>query len=188
MFSAPEKNIEQLGLLENQIVVDFGAGAGAYTIAAAKALKETGKVYAVDVQKDLLTRLENTCREQHVNNVSFIWGNIEVPGGSKLRDQSADVVIISNVLFQAPNKQGIIEEAKRLLRHGGKLLVIDWTASFNGMGPTPEQVFPELEAHKLIESLGFSFDHPLSAGNFHYGLLFLKGLYHGPGTGQQLPR
>ena len=49
MFSAPEKNIEQLGLSPKQVVADFGAGSGAYTLAAAMALKGTGKVYAIEV-------------------------------------------------------------------------------------------------------------------------------------------
>lgn len=101
------KNIEQLNLQPNQIVADFGAGSGAYTIAAAKAMNETGNVYAIDVQKDLLTRLENTCKEAHVSNVSFVWGNLEQVGGTKLRDQSVDVAILSNVLFQTPDKGGL---------------------------------------------------------------------------------
>src|SRR5437870_3704963 len=100
MFSAPEKNIDQLGIEPNKIIADFGAGSGAYTIAAAKALNGTGKVYAIDVQKDLLTRLENTCREQHLSNVGFVWANLEQPGGAKLADQSVDIAILSNVIFQ----------------------------------------------------------------------------------------
>lgn len=177
MFSAPEKNIEQLHLEHNQTVVDFGAGSGAYTIAAAIALEGTGNVYAVDVQKDLLTRLENTCRDSHLGNVSFIWGDLEKLGGTKLADQSVDAAIISNVLFQTDDKKGVISEARRVLKQGGKLLVVDWTASFNNLGPDPDQVFPELEARKLVESLNFTFDHSINAGNFHYGLLFKKGLF-----------
>ncbi|OGZ06196.1 MAG: hypothetical protein A3C93_05750 [Candidatus Lloydbacteria bacterium RIFCSPHIGHO2_02_FULL_54_17] len=175
MFSAPEKNVEQLGLKEGQIVADFGAGSGAYTIAAAKALRGTGKVYAVDVQKDLLTRLENSCATEHVSNVAFIWGDLEKLGGTKLHENSCDVVIVSNVLFQAPDKRTIIEEAKRVLHPGGKVVIIDWTGSFNSMGPTAEQVFPEPEARKLAESAGFAFDRTLDAGNYHYGLVFQKG-------------
>lgn len=175
MFSAPEKNIEQLQLQEDQIVADFGAGSGAYTVAAAKWLKGTGKVYAIDVQKDLLTRLQNTCAEQHIGNVAFIWGDLEKLGGTKLHDNSCDVAILSNVLFQAPEKRTILEEAKRVLRPGGSIAVIDWTASFNNMGPAPEQVFPEGEARKLAEGAGFVFDRTINAGNYHYGLVFRKG-------------
>lgn len=176
MFSAPEKNIEQLDLREQEIVADFGAGTGAYTLAAAKVVK-TGRVYAVDVQKDLLARLQNSCKEAGAGNVSFIWGDIEVSGGTKLKDQSVDVVILSNVLFQTDNKKGVIEEAKRVLRNGGRLFIADWSASFKNMGPTSEQVFPELEARELVESLGFTWERNVDAGNFHYGMIFLRGLY-----------
>jgi ubiquinone/menaquinone biosynthesis C-methylase UbiE len=177
MFSAPEKNIEQLRLQPNQVIADFGAGSGAYTIAAAKALKGTGKVFAIDVQKDLLTRLENACREQHLSNVGFIWANLEQAGGAKLSDQSVDIAFVSNVLFQADDKKVLLEEVKRVLKNNGLLLIIDWTSSFNGMGPTKEQVFPEIEARKLVESLNFTFDRSIDAGNFHYGMLFRKGIY-----------
>ena len=191
MFSAPEKNIEQLELQPNNVVADFGAGGGAYTIAAAKALQTTGKVYAIDVQKDLLTRLENTCREQHLGNVGFIWGDLEHMGGTKLRDNSVDVAIVSNVLFQTTDKKIVLEEMKRILRNQGKLMLIDWTGSFNNLGPTPEQVFPELEARKLVESLTFTFDKNIDAGNFHYGMIFRKGLYQGAvnkATAASVPR
>ena len=184
MFSAPEKNIDQLNIPDNSIIADFGAGSGAYTIAAAKKMHSTGKVYAIDVQKDLLTRLENTCREQHVGNVGFIWGNLEEYGGTKLADNSVDIVILSNVLFQTPDKKTVIEEVKRVLHQGGMFLLIDWTGSFNSMGPTKEQVFPELEARKLVESLNFTFDRSIDAGNFHYGSVFRKGLYHPPAANQ----
>jgi ubiquinone/menaquinone biosynthesis C-methylase UbiE len=177
MFSAPEKNIEQLGLREGEVVADFGAGSGAYTIAAAQALKGTGRVYAVEVQKDLLARLSNTCKEQKLGNVSYIWGDLEKQGGTKLRDGSCDTVIVSNILFQAPDKKSVIEEAKRVLKQSGRLLLIDWTASFKNMGPTPEQVFKETDAHAMVESMMFTFQRPINAGNHHYGLIFLKGLY-----------
>ncbi len=187
MFSAPEKNIEQLDLKDNQIVADFGAGSGAYTIAAAKALAGNGKVYAIDVQKDLLTTLERVCREQHISNVGFVWGDLDNPGGTKLADQSVDVAIVSNVLFQVIDKKVTLEEVKPVLRQGGTLLVVDWTGSFNSMGPTKEQVFPELEARKLVESLNFTFERAIDAGNFHYGLIFRKGLYRGPAAGPESP-
>ena len=178
MFSVPDKNIEQLHIQDNQIVADFGAGSGAYTIAAAKALNETGKVYAIEVQKDLLTTLQNACAREHYGNVAYVWGDIETPGGTKLRDNSCDVVIISNVLFQATEKKNVIDEARRVLKQGGRLLIVDWTASFNNMGPTTDQIFTELEAKKLTEAANFTFEKSINAGNFHYGVLFRKGLYH----------
>jgi SAM-dependent methyltransferase len=132
----------------------------------------------VDVQKELLTRLQNTAREQKIGNLDIIWGNLDNSGGSKLRDQSCDVVIVSNVLFQSPNKQILIDEAKRILRHGGRLLIVDWTGSFNNMGPKHEEVFPEAEAIRLIEPMNFTLERHIDAGAFHYGIIFRKGLFH----------
>jgi len=176
MFSVPEKNIEQLHLADGQVVADFGAGSGAYTLAAAKAMHGTGKVFAIEVQKDLLTRLQNSCAHEHLGNVSFIWGDIEKIGGTKLHDGSCDLVILSNILFQVPDKVAPIEEARRVLRPGGLLLVVDWTGSFNNMGPTKEQVFPETEARKIAGESGFIFDRSINAGNYHYGFIVRKVL------------
>ena len=50
------------------------------------------------------------------------------------------------------------------------------------MGPTPQQVFPELEARKLLESLNFAFERSIDAGNFHYGLFMRKTAYRQPAT------
>ncbi|HSE35568.1 MAG TPA: methyltransferase domain-containing protein [Candidatus Paceibacterota bacterium] len=180
MFSEPENNIAQLGLREGEIVADFGAGAGAYSIAAAKALRGTGRVYAIEVQKDLLSRLRNTAKEERLGNIEYLWGNLEKMGGTKLRDGSCDVVIVSNVLFQTPDKKAVINEAKRILHHGGRLLVVDWSGSFNSMGPTKSEVIDEHAARDLIDPMGFSFERAINAGNFHYGLVYRKGLYVPP--------
>jgi ubiquinone/menaquinone biosynthesis C-methylase UbiE len=177
MFSAPEKNIEQIGISDNLIVADFGAGTGAYSIAVAKAMHGTGRVYAIEVQKDLLTTLQNTCKSEHIANVSYIWGNCELLGGTKLSDNTCDLVIVSNVLFQATDKKGVISEARRVLKQSGTLLIVDWTASFNGMGPEKNQIFSEDEARKLMADVPFSFEKSITAGNFHYGLVYRKGLY-----------
>lgn len=175
MFSDPESNLSQLGLQPNEVVADFGAGGGAYTMAAAKLLKETGRVYAIDVQKELLTRIKNAALSGHLGNIDVIWGDLEKRGGTKLRDGTIDTVILSNVLFQAPDKGTVMDEAKRVLHPGGRMLLIDWTASFGNLGPTQEHVFPELEARKLAEKHGFLFDRVINAGNYHYGLVLRKG-------------
>ena len=175
MFAEPEANIAQLGLRENEVVADFGAGSGAYSIAAAKALHGTGRVYAVEIQKDLLTRMQNTARSSGLGNVDVVWGNIEKRGGTKLHENSIDVVILSNVLFQTDEKKITLEEARRVLRPGGRLFLVDWTASFGNLGPVPEHIFTEVAARTIAGEAGFLFDKVINAGNYHYGLIFRKG-------------
>lgn len=174
MFSDPEHNIEQLGLSDGHIVADFGAGSGFYSILAGKAVAPMGKVYAIDVQKDLLERLKKEAARQGVRNIDVLSGDLEKLGGSKIRESSCDVVIASNVLFMAEDKKSFLLEAKRVLRPLGRLLLIDWSASFSGMGPHSDHVVYKDDAIKLAKEAGFSFDREISAGAHHYGIIFRK--------------
>ncbi len=174
MFVQPSDVVSSLNLIPGSMVADFGSGTGAYTLAAAKALGASGRVYGIDVQKTLLARLKSTATSEGLSNVDVIWGDCEKIGGTTLRDQSMDLAIVANILFQAPDKQALLKEAKRVLRPGGrgKMLLIDWAGSFKNLGPTRDHVITEIEARKLAEGMGFIFERTVPAGSHHYGLLF----------------
>ena len=172
MFTNPEQNILRLGLTEGMRVADFGAGTGAYAKAASLKVGYTGKVFAIEVQKDLLKKLESDIKQWGISNIDCIWGDIEKREGTKLADQSMDAIIISNVLFQAENKLGVIDEAKRILKNSGKVLLIDWSDSFGGMGPSTNHVLYESTAKELFEKRGFKFVEKISTTAHHYGIIF----------------
>ncbi len=174
MFSDPVKNIEALGIQAGMNIVDLGAGSGFYTRACAKALISTGKVFAVDAQKDLLTQLKNTATREGLYNVEVVWGDIEKLNGTHLRDSSMDIAILSNVLFQVSDRSVTLREAKRVLIPGGRLLLIDWADSFGGIGPKPALLFNKITATELCEKEGFSVEREIDAGSHHYGLLLKK--------------
>ncbi|OHB12271.1 MAG: hypothetical protein A3G99_00720 [Candidatus Zambryskibacteria bacterium RIFCSPLOWO2_12_FULL_39_23] len=174
MFSDPVKNIAQSGILPGMEVADFGAGSGAHALAVAKALMSTGRVYAIDIQQDLLSKLKNTAVREGLHNVEVIWGDIEKPNGSKLRDNSMDFALLSNILFQVENKTAVIAEVKRVLKQGGGILVVDWADSFGNIGPKESQVVTKDKAKNLFEKSGFHLDKEISAGTHHYGLIYKK--------------
>lgn len=174
MFSDPQKIIAQLDLQSGSRVADFGAGSGAYALAAARAVGEHGKVFAVEVQKELLSRLEREARSKHISNIEGIWGDAEEAGGTHLADGSCDAVIISNVLFQVPDKTGLAREAARVVKSRGRVLVVDWAGSFGGAGPAPGAVVSEAAARKVFESARLSFERKVDAGAHHYGIIFRK--------------
>ena len=174
MFSDPVKNIEQCGIVVGESIVDIGAGSGFYTIAAAKALASTGQVYAIDAQKDLLTKLKNQATSEGLYNVEVIWGDIEKLNGTHLKDGTMDLVLLCNVLFQVENKSDTLKEIKRILSPRGRMLVVDWTDAFGGIGPHVNAVVSKETALALCEKEGFSLDHEISAGSHHYGMIFKK--------------
>lgn len=160
--------------MSGEEVVEFGSGIGAFTLACARIIGASGKIYAVDIQKNLLERLRNEAKTFGVTNVEYIWGDIEELGGVKIKENSVDVVIIVNTLFQLIDKTNTIMEAKRLLRSGGRIIIVDWTDSFGGLGPKPTEIFSAKLAEELLISSGFKKIKEFSAGNYHYGLIFQK--------------
>lgn len=173
-FSEPKSNVLQMGLKEGMKVGEFGAGSGHYALAAAHIVGHNGKVYAIDVQEDILKHLKDSAHRQHLRNIETVWGNIEKPGGTKLRDYTLDAVIIANTLFQVENKKGVIDEVNRVLRPGGKLLVIDWAGSYGGIGPRPDHVFSEHSAERVFIDAGFHKVKDFRAGAHHYAIVFEK--------------
>ncbi|MDO8604189.1 MAG: methyltransferase domain-containing protein [bacterium] len=173
-FTNPEVNIKALGIHEGMVIADLGAGIGAYTLPLAEKVGETGRVYAVEVQKDFLTNIKNEATNRGLKNVELLWGDIERLGGTKIKDGVCDAVVVSNVLFQAEDKQGLLREAKRILKIGGKLLLIDWSDSFNNLGPSPKMVVTKDSARALCEAEGFVIKDEVPAGAHHYGFVMFK--------------
>ena len=173
-FSNPSQNIEQIDLQSGASVADLGTGSGFYALAAAKAVGDKGKVYAIDVQKELLEKLKREAIQRRIHNINVIWGNVEKVGGTKIRDGAVDFVIAANLLFQIEHKMDFMAEIRRILKPKGKLLLIDWQDSFGGLGPTSGHVVRENDGRALFESAGFVFEKPIRAGAHHWGVIFRK--------------
>ena len=171
-FSDPRANVLQMGLREGMKVGDLGAGSGHYTIAASKVVGKSGRVYAIDVQEDVLKHLHDSALRSQSHNVETIWANFEKLRGTTLKDQTLDGVVLSNVLFQLEDKQSAIQEIKRILKPGGRLLVVDWAGAYAGMGPAPGHVVTEHDAEELFINGGFYKVKDFRAGPHHYSILF----------------
>ena len=172
MFNHPHNNIKASYIGEGMKVADFGAGVGHHTLPIAYQVTDDGAVYAIDVQKDLLSKLKAEAEREHLTNVHVILGNVEKAGGSTLRAQSVDRVLIMNTLFQIEDKRTALAEAKRILKTKGRLVIIDWRDSYGHLGPHPDHVITKFEARRLAEGAGFKFESDFEAGAHHYGLLF----------------
>jgi len=171
-FAEPKTNILQMGVREGMKIGDFGVGSGHYALAASGIVGRDGRVYAIDVQEDLLHHVRDAANRAGRTNIDTVWGDIEKPGGTKLRDASLDAVILSNVLFQLAHPDRALQEARRTLKPDGKLLVVDWAGSYAGLGPAPDHVVVEHKAEELCMNAGFHKQKNFRAGAHHYGLVF----------------
>jgi len=172
-FSDPNKIIEQISMPQDASVADFGCGAGAYTMAIAKKLK-TGKIFAIDVRKDMVEKIGNDAESENINNIHVVWGDVDEKNGSRLRDMSIDVVILANTLFQADSKKAMLAEASRVMKPNAQLVLIDWTESFGNIGPAIDNIVGEETAKLLVEEIGLQIEKKISAGEHHYGFIARK--------------
>lgn len=173
-FISPLDHIATLELSPGDIVVDAGVGSGAYALASARAVTDRGIVYAIDIHKDLLARVHNDAEKEGLMNVHTLWGDIEVAGGMQVENNIADAVLVCNTLFMIEDKDGLMEEVKRVLKSSGKLLIVDWSDSHGGVGPHSDHVFLEQDAKALCERHGFRVVRAVDGAAHHYGFVAMK--------------
>ncbi len=171
-FSDPESNIDQMKVSEGMYVADFGCGVGFYSLALARRVGPLGKVYAVDIQPEHLSKLHAEAMHRGFKNIEIVHGNLEMPEGSGLLKACVDRVIVSNVLFQVEDIFLVAEEARRVLKPSGIVAVIDWTESYHQVGPHKDRVVNKEHVRKAFEATGFELVSRLDAGSHHYGFLF----------------
>ena len=174
MFIKPEEIIKNFEIRPGMVVADFGSGSGHYVLAVAKKMNNSGVVYAIDIQKNLLEAIKSEATKQHLSNVDIIWADIESKEGTKLANGTLDFAIASNILFQIGDKEALAREIFRTLKNGGRTAVIDWSASFGGAGPAPKAVAPQKEAERIFIQEGFLEEREFPAGDNHYGIIFKK--------------
>lgn len=173
-FLNPAKVLAATGLHEGMRVADFGAGSGFFTRTAARLVTQSGEVWAVDVHREILSRIKNLSLAEGLPQVEVVHGDLERPQGSHLDEDSFDLVIAANLFFGAQHKEAVIEEIYRVLKRGGRALVVDWQDSFGGLGPHHEHVVSETKMLQLFEAAGFGSPESVPAGAYHWGFVVRK--------------
>src|SRR3989344_2747459 len=171
-FAHPGRNVVMLELQPGNVVADFGAGSGEYTLALSSVVGESGQVYAIDVQPSLLIRIKNEARRRGLENIDIVVGDVGRAHGTKLRCRSVDFVLMSNILFQLEDKEAAWNEAHRTMVPKGRLALIDWREDRGRIGPSRMHVYTRAEAVRDAERSHFHYTGEFPAGAHHYGLMF----------------
>jgi ubiquinone/menaquinone biosynthesis C-methylase UbiE len=121
----PSQLIERSGIKKGMHVLDLGCGSGAFTPFIARIVGKKGKVYALDIQADMLKQLERKLSKpenRDIKNIKLIEGNAyELP----FEDKSLDLVNMVTVLQEIPDRNKALHEVNRVLKPGGILAVTE---------------------------------------------------------------
>lgn len=168
-FLEPTEILNKLVLRKDMIAADFGCGSGGWVLPLAKKL-EDGKVYAIDILEDPLSALKAKASLDKVLNIETVKSNIEKT--SKLLTGTCDLILITNLLFEVEDKKFVLEEAKRVLKKEGEILVVDWKKDVL-LGPKGREVSLD-EIKKIAKELDLKPEKEFDAGLYHWALLFKK--------------
>jgi len=168
-FLNPQQILKNIPLKEDMIACDFGSGSGGWAIPLAQELK-AGMVYAIDVLEDAISALNGKISSQQLFNIKTMLADVEK--GIKIKNDYFDLVLMTNLLFQVENRDFVMQEAKRVLKPNGLVLIIDWKKDAP-VGSKEGRLSIE-EAVLLGEKDGFKKEKEISSGNFHWGLLLRK--------------
>lgn len=166
---------KELGLQFGHQVADLGCGgAGYFTLPAARLVGSRGKVYAVDILKPALDGVLSKARLDNILNVETVWSDIERVGVTKIPADTLDGALLINIMFQSRKNEHILKEAYRLLKSGGKLLVVDWKVEPTPFGPPQDNRLSPQTIATLAKKIGFATEKEFEAGPYHYGFIFNK--------------
>ena len=171
-FLDPAKVLQEFGVFGTQDVADFGAGAGHFALEAAKRL-DGGRLFAIDIEKEMLSRLISEARLRNYDHVHSVWGDLARIGGVPVADKSFDKVIAISVLFDVDDRDAFVQETKRLIRKGGKILLVDWKED-STFGPHRDTRISETDALSLFKKHGFEKEKNVNAGDYHYGMILIN--------------
>lgn len=173
----PYQVFERAGVLPGWHVADLGCGAlGHFAFSAARLVGGHGRVYAVDVQKTALHAIGRAAKAEQHWNVVPVWADFEMGQTGKIPPDSVDLTLFANALYLAQNRPAAIQEAIRLTKPGGLLLIIDWKTERIPIGPAMDDRLSPDEARTHLRVDGIEEIDAFDAGDCHYALLFQKAL------------
>lgn len=168
-FLNPSEVLKNLKLKPDMVAADFGCGSGGWVLPLAKIL-EDGQVFAIDLLEEPLSALRSKAKTEKINNIMTIKSDVEKI--SRMGSSSCDLVLMTNLLFQCEDKKAVLEEGKRIMKKGAKLLVVDWKND-SALGPSETRVSAD-EIKKAAEESGFEIASEFEASSFHWGLILAK--------------
>jgi len=169
----PEVVLDALDLKPGDILVDVGSGPGWFSLPAAARVGAAGRVYALDIEAQMLAVLKERAREASLDNIESYL--IEEGSPWPLADGACNKALIANVLHEVDQKASFTRELRRVLRQGGRGLVVDWSPTAPGdVGPPSRERLSRETAARVLEEAGFTVVERLDIGPYHYGVLFEK--------------
>lgn len=170
-FISPKTFLQEAGVAADMVVADLGCGSGFFSFAAAELVGDRGEVYAVDIRADILGHIESQKNVFGKRNVLTIQADLASPGSTGILDDSVDFVLLAKILHDVEDMTPVFNEAHRILKEGGKAVVLEWLAEKTFPGLNSDQLVSFDEMKELVKSHNFVIEDEIATDDFHYAFI-----------------
>jgi ubiquinone/menaquinone biosynthesis C-methylase UbiE len=150
----PAMVIGALAVQPGDSIIDIGAGTGYFSLPLAQAVAPLGLVYEVDCQAEMLGHLQFKLDKGSISNIRVINADADSTG---LPNASCDLVFMAQVWHEFVDRSAVLREAKRIVKAGGRVAVLDWRPDVEPEhGPPLHHRISASDAAADLQSAGFA--------------------------------
>jgi ubiquinone/menaquinone biosynthesis C-methylase UbiE len=168
---APEQTLTLIGIRPGMVVADVGAGSGYITLRLAVLVGPAGKVYANDLQPQMLQIIREKAQRERLTNIEIVQGTETSTG---LPDGAIDLVLLVDVYHELRQPQPMLRSIRRSLKPGGTLILVEYRKE--------DPSIPIADAHRMsvadtrveVEAEQFVFDRVVSGLPRQHIIVFRK--------------
>jgi ubiquinone/menaquinone biosynthesis C-methylase UbiE len=170
-WQKPAEVVAALNLQPGQRAADIGAGSGYFSVRLAQAVGSSGKVYAVDIQQDLIDHLNERAAEADLTQMTGVLGE---PADPKLPPASVDLIFICDVVHHIEDRQPYYAKLAAALRPGGRLAIVDFYKKELPVGPAPAMKIARKAMIGELAEAGFEVAASFDFLPYQYFLMFRR--------------
>ena len=168
----PSRALAALDIRPGQVVADVGAGSGYYTVRLAERVGPTGRVFAADIQPEMLDLLRARVKRARLDQVELVRSTETDPG---LPEGVCDLVLMVDVYHELARPQEVLRKLRGSLKPDGRLVLIEFRKESPWVPIREEHKMSVKEARMELEAEGFRFDRVIDVLPWQHILVFRRG-------------
>jgi FkbM family methyltransferase len=146
----PSRVVRAMDLQPSDVVADLGAGTGYFTLRIAPEVPN-GRVYAVDIQPEMLSIIRERMRKRELHNIKLVRG---APDDPKLPDSTLDAALMVDAYHEFSHPREMMVHLKEALKPGGKVYLVEYRAEDPTVPIKPLHKMTEQQAKKEMTAVG----------------------------------
>jgi arsenite methyltransferase len=168
-YQKPQEVIAALAMKEGETIADIGSGSGYFTLRFARYVGERGRIYAVDVNPDMVVYLNRKIRDLNLRNVVTV---LAAPDDPLLSDASVDRFFICDTWHHIPNQLQYLALLRKMLKPGGQVVMIDFQRRELPVGPPVAMKIAKEDLVRQMQEAGFQLSQEHNFLPYQYFLVF----------------